>query len=149
MSKLGLFPAPKRALKTFKDTDFNSWANFFAVGEIACYLAKSKASATDTTVLVLWCHGNGEDLLDVVPYCDTTAKDLDCFVLSFEYPRYFITPGKPSQTTINENAETYLLDALCDFHISHVEVEACAPLEFAIAFSSPFFLSILASSTLC
>lgn len=64
------------------------------------YLANYDGSSK----IVLYFHGNAEDIGHTYDICNTMKEELGCHVISVEYPSYGIYPGSPSAHRLIEDA---------------------------------------------
>src|SRR5688572_21414288 len=82
LAKLGLFPAPRRGTPDPSE----DWSGFFCVDSIVCHLSIPTKNQTPAQALVLYCHGNGEDVLDSKDFLPQLATKSNCYFLSFDFP---------------------------------------------------------------
>ena len=59
----------------------------------------------DPKFVVLFSHGNAEDLGDTCHICFALATLLNCNVITYDYSGYGISSGRPSEKNVYSDAE--------------------------------------------
>lgn len=60
-------------------------------------ITQRQRSSRATRTLILYSHGNAEDLANLLPLVEFIGVRLDADVLAYEYPGYSISDGSPSE----------------------------------------------------
>jgi alpha-beta hydrolase superfamily lysophospholipase len=88
---------------------------------VPCLLLQRK----EATHLMIYCHGNGEDLGHIAPQVAETSRALGISVLAFEYPGYGLCVGAASENSVSLAARAAFAFALKTM---------CVPVERIVAF---------------
>ena len=82
-------------------------------GKVPALYRQRKASASGSRILVIYSHGNAEDLAELGPLIALMSERLEADVLAYDYPGYSIADGSPTETGVYEAAAAAYAWALC------------------------------------
>jgi len=108
-------PLPRPVLSSFKSDDSNCLFKTIDNDFIHCCLVcpygneKSLKNFDDKGQLLLFFHGNADDISSCHSYCKWLADHLRMCVLICDYPGYGLSSGEPSEETM-EHAALALMD---------------------------------------
>ena len=114
-----LFPAPA---PTYNDEDFPGeliWVPRYDHPEAAAIPCMLLQALNGSSKVLLYFHGNAEDICLTYEILDMLRSYLGVHVLAMEYPGYGVYPGKPSADSITKDAQ-----AVFDFLTNFLEVNS-------------------------
>ena len=100
-----LFPAPKPPHYTVES---HQETLFWLPGDppIPCMFYKPTYSNKKIEYFMIFCHGNGCDIGSMQYTLDQFCRNLNMYIISFEYPSYGLcTATSPGRETINDHAD--------------------------------------------
>jgi len=114
-------PVMEPHIKFRKDSK-NSWLRTVTGNDIHCMLVcpfDKDTSIQDferTEKLLIYFHGNAEDVHTSKSYCQWLADNLQFNLLTCDYPGYGFSTGSASESAMNDAGMTLLEFALSDLH---------------------------------